>query len=130
MNPNRPRQKKFRGAAAPHPPNLPSMARLSDTYSDFTSAYPFYLHFTGSRYLSNGEAYSQTYTPVMSLSIRRTHEDSDLVNEGKSEQVDERRPDALGTARFLIGGRYRNVSIDPSMRQSTRGGALAAPRVH
>ena len=37
MNPDRPRQKKFRGAAAPHPPNLPSMARLSDTYSDFTS---------------------------------------------------------------------------------------------
>ncbi len=34
----------------------------------------------------------------------------------------ERRADALGTARFLIGG-YRNVSIDPSMRQSTRGGA-------
>jgi len=49
------------------------------------TADPFYLHFTGSRYLSNGEAYSQTYTPVMSLSIRRTHEDSDLVNEGKSE---------------------------------------------
>jgi hypothetical protein len=38
MNPDRRRvQKKFRGAAAPHPPNLPSMARLSDTYSDFTS---------------------------------------------------------------------------------------------
>jgi hypothetical protein len=36
--------------------------------------------------------------------------------------VYERRADALGTARFLIGG-YRNVSIDPSMRQSTRGGA-------
>ena len=37
------------------------------------TAYPFYLHFTGSRYLSNGEAYSQTYTPVMSLSILGVH---------------------------------------------------------
>jgi len=43
-------------------------------------------------------------------------------SEGKSEYVYERRPGALGTARFLIGG-CRNVSIDPSMRQSTRGGA-------